>query len=82
MNEKDLEVYVIMKNPTDYREHDRPGQDIYVVRHEVIGRTGVPVVNAKWHRYTLEDARKSVPEGFCCLHRHPADLACILETWI
>lgn len=71
-----LTVYTIYDNPTDF-----PGK--FVVRkHNVVAGAAVPENDPHAVMDTLDDARKSIPEGMVNILRLPEDEPQIVESWI
>jgi hypothetical protein len=71
-----LPMWVIYWNPRDY-----PCR--YVVRRWLVGASGA-VADDEPNAVvdTLDEARRSVPQGLACLNRAEADERQIVEVWI
>lgn len=70
-----LKVWVITYNPSDF-----PGK--YVVRPQVADAEGVSPMAEYYVEDTLNEVRRHVPDGLCCLQRDPNDDPVIVECWI
>ncbi len=66
-----MEIFVVYNNPSDF-----PG--MYVLRRWVGDKADPEPIMVG----TLEEVRRSVPDGKVMLSRCPDDDPCILETWI
>lgn len=73
----ELETWTIYKSPSDY-----PG--LFVLRRFRIKPAGVVVADVRpWGiAKTLEDVRKSLPEGLYNVGRRKDDEPQIVETWV
>ena len=71
-----LVVYTIYENPTDY-----PGK--FVVRkHDVIAGSSTPAELPCAIASSLDEARKTIPDGMVNIQRLPEDEPQIVESWI
>lgn len=69
-------MWVIYWNPKDFR-------DRYVVRRWLVVASGpIPDEEPTAVVETLDEARRSIPEGLVRLDRSPADERQILEVWL
>lgn len=76
MSGEGLRIFVVYKNPADY-----PG--LFVVREwHVIGGAQMPCPLPVAVVATLDEARRSVPEGHVCFPAQPDDDPVIYEVWL
>lgn len=69
-------LWVIYDHPRDFPEW-------FVVRRWFVKRAPRESVPDRYAilAATLCEARAAVPEYACCIGRHPADDACVVEAW-
>src|SRR5262245_23548999 len=70
-----LSIWTIYRHPRDFPEH-------FVVRAHVISKLGTFPRPVGCLCESLDEARRTLPPGLTCLHRHEYDDPVIAESWL
>lgn len=79
---RNLEIYTIYHNPSDYLGHYVTRRTVIHTRGELAGQI-IPDTEPTTVCKTMKEARQApMDKGLTCLERTPYDEPCIVEVWL